>query len=195
MVMKQRCSWCGDDPLYVKYHDKEWGVPVHNDRKLFEFIVLEGAQAGLSWITVLRKREAYRQAFDSFDFNKIAGYKSAKLRALLQNSRIIRNRLKIESAVRNANAFIEIRSEFGTFNNYIWAFVDGKPVQNARKSLKDIPPTSKVSDAISTDLKKRGFNFVGSTIIYSHMQATGMVNDHVLGCFRYQQVRKLSGER
>jgi DNA-3-methyladenine glycosylase I len=195
MAMKQRCSWCGDDPLYVKYHDEEWGVPVYNDKKLFEFILLEGAQAGLSWITVLRKRAAYRQAFDGFDFNKIAGYKPAKLHALLQNPGIIRNRLKIESAVRNANAFIEIRREFGTFNNYIWAFVDGKPVQSSCKTLKDIPPTSQLSDVISTDLKKRGFNFVGSTIIYSHMQATGIVNDHVLGCFRYQQVRKLSGKR
>lgn len=190
--MKQRCSWCGVDPLYVKYHDQEWGVPVHNDRKLFEFIVLEGAQAGLSWITVLRKRAAYRQAFDGFDFNKVASYKSSKLQALMQNPGIIRNRLKIESAVRNANAFLQIRHEFGTFNKYIWEFVGGKPVQNSRGSLKDIPPRTELSDIISKDLKKRGFNFVGSTIIYAHMQATGMVNDHVASCYRYKEVRDLA---
>lgn len=192
-ALKQRCSWCGDDPLYVRYHDREWGVPVHNDRKLFEFIVLEGAQAGLSWITVLRKREAYRKAFDGFDYNKVAAYPPSKLKTLLQNPGIIRNRLKIESAVRNANAFLEVREQFGTFNNYIWGFVDGKPLQNRRKALKAVPPRTDLSDVISKDLKKRGFNFVGSTIIYAHMQATGMVNDHVVDCFRHSQVRDLSG--
>lgn len=190
--MKQRCGWCGEDPLYVKYHDQEWGVPVHNDRKLFEFIVLEGAQAGLSWITVLRKRAAYRKAFDGFDFNKVAVYKPSKLGALMQDAGIIRNRLKLESAVRNANAFIQIRQEFGTFNHYIWEFVGGKQIQNRRKTLKDIPPRTELSDLISKDLKKRGFNFVGSTIIYAHMQATGMVNDHVVGCFRYKEIRAIA---
>lgn len=184
-----RCGWCGDDPLYVRYHDQEWGVPVHNDRKLFEFIILEGAQAGLSWITVLRKRAAYRQAFDGFDYNKVAGYTASKRNALMKNPGIIRNRLKIESAVRNANAFIDIRAQFGTFNNYIWGFVDGKPVQNRPRTLKDIPARTELSDVISKDLKQRGFNFVGSTIIYAHMQATGMVNDHVVDCFRHRQVR------
>lgn len=192
-MQKKRCSWCGNDPLYVRYHDREWGVPVHNDRKLFEFIMLEGAQAGLSWITVLRKREAYREAFDGFDFNKVAAYTPAKLKALMQNPGIIRNRLKIESAVRNANAFLEVRAQFGTFNNYIWGFVDGKPVQNRPRTLKQIPARTDLSDRISKDLKKRGFNFVGSTIIYAHMQATGMVNDHVTDCFRHLQVRDLSG--
>jgi len=192
--VKLRCSWCGDDPLYVKYHDLEWGVPVHTDKKLFEFILLEGAQAGLSWITVLRKRAAYRKAFDGFDFNKIARYKPAKLNELMQNPAIIRNRLKIESAVRNANAFLQIRDEFGTFNHYIWDFVDGKPIQNKRKSMHDLPARTELSDTLSKDLKKRGFNFVGSTIIYAHMQATGMVNDHVISCFRYQEIRDLAGD-
>ena len=191
--MKKRCSWCGDDPLYVKYHDTEWGVPVYNDKKLFEFILLEGAQAGLSWITVLRKREAYRQAFDGFDFNKVAGYNEVKVRSLLKNPGIIRNNLKVRSAIRNAGAFIEVRREFGTFSNYIWDFIDGKPLQNRRKGMKDIPSRTAVSDAISKDLKKRGFNFVGSTIIYAHMQATGMVNDHTVDCFRYKQIKAMPG--
>jgi len=191
--MKQkRCAWCGEDPLYVSYHDNEWGVPVHTDRKLFEFILLEGAQAGLSWITVLRKRQAYRQAFDGFDFNKVAAYKEKKLEELLENPGIIRNKLKISSAVTNAKAFITVRKEFGTFNKYIWAFVDGRPVQNHRKGMQDIPANTPLSDAISKDLKKRGFKFVGSTIVYAHMQATGMVNDHVADCFRYRQIRDLS---
>lgn len=192
--MQQRCRWCGDDPLYVKYHDLEWGVPIHSDRKLFEFILLEGAQAGLSWITVLRKRAAYRKAFDRFDFNKVARYTPAKLNELMQNNGIIRNRLKIESAVRNANAFLQIRDGFGTFNNYIWNFVDGRPIQNKRKGMQDLPARTELSDIISKDLKKRGFNFVGSTIIYAHMQATGMVNDHVVDCFRYREIRDLSGD-
>lgn len=191
--MKQRCGWCGDDPLYVKYHDLEWGVPVHRDKKLFEFIILEGAQAGLSWITVLRKRAAYRKAFDGFDFNKVARYRPSRLNEMMQNPGIIRNRLKLESAVRNANAFLRVRDEFGTFNSYIWDFVDGKPLQNRRIGMKDMPARTDLSDVISKDLKKRGFNFVGSTIIYAHMQATGMVNDHVVGCFRHQEIRDLSG--
>lgn len=186
--MIKRCAWCGDDPLYVRYHDTEWGVPVHNDRKLFEFILLEGAQAGLSWITVLRKRQTYRQAFDGFDFNKIANYNEKKINSLLENPGIIRNKLKVRSAVTNANAFIEVRKEFGTFNKYIWAFVGGKPLQNRHQGLKDVPAKTEISDAISKDMKKRGFSFVGSTIIYAHMQATGMVNDHVADCFRYKAV-------
>jgi DNA-3-methyladenine glycosylase I len=191
MSNKTRCSWCGSDPLYVKYHDREWGVPVHNDKKLFEFLILEGAQAGLSWITVLKKRAAYREAFDNFDFNKVATYKTKKISQLLNNSGIIRNRLKIHSAVQNAKAFIEIRNEFGTFNKYIWQFVNGKPIQNTWKQLSDIPAMTDLSDTISKDLKNRGFNFVGSTIVYAHMQATGMVNDHVTACFRYKEVKKL----
>ncbi len=187
--VQKRCTWCGDDPVYVNYHDKEWGVPVHSDRKLFEFLILEGAQAGLSWITVLKKRAAYRKAFDNFDFNKVARYNSKKIQSLLNNPGIIRNRLKIHSAVRNAQAFIEVRKEFGTFNKYIWGFVDGTPIQNRYKKLSDIPAKTELSDAISKDLKKRGFNFVGSTIVYAHMQATGMVNDHVTGCFRYRELR------
>ncbi len=187
--VQKRCTWCGDDPVYVNYHDKEWGVPVHSDRKLFEFLILEGAQAGLSWITVLKKRVAYRKAFDNFDFNKVARYNSKKIQSLLNNPGIIRNRLKIHSAVRNAQAFIEVRKEFGTFNKYIWGFVDGTPIQNRYKKLSDIPAKTELSDAISKDLKKRGFNFVGSTIVYAHMQATGMVNDHVTGCFRYRELR------
>jgi len=190
----KRCSWCGDDPLYVRYHDQEWGVPVHNDRKLFEFLILEGAQAGLSWITVLRKRQAYRDAFDGFDFNKIAAYKEAKLKLLLENPGIIRNRLKIRSTVTNARAFIRVREEFGTFNNYIWQFVDGRPIQNRNKALKDIPAKTELSDSMSKDLKKRGFSFVGSTIIYAHMQATGMVNDHVSDCFRYKTIREMGSQ-
>ncbi len=184
-----RCEWAGSDPLYQRYHDKEWGVPVHNDRKLFEFIVLEGAQAGLSWITVLKKRQAYREAFDKFDFNKVAGYNERKVKQLLNNSGIIRNQLKIRSAIKNARAFIETRKEFGTFNKYIWQFVDNKPIQNCWKHMNEIPASTALSDEVSKDLKKRGFNFVGSTIIYAHMQATGMVNDHTTDCFRYKEVK------
>ncbi len=186
-----RCEWAGDDPLYQRYHDREWGVPVHSDRKLFEFIILEGAQAGLSWLTVLKKRQAYRQAFDKFDFNKVAKYNERKIKQLLNNPGIIRNQLKIRSAIRNARAFIEVRKEFGTFNNYIWQFVDYKPVQNRWKKMKEVPVTTGLSDEISSDLKKRGFNFVGSTIVYAHMQATGMVNDHSCDCFRHEQIRAL----
>ncbi len=188
MASISRCSWCGEDPLYVRYHDREWGVPVHSDRKLFEFLVLEGAQAGLSWITVLRKREAYRQAFDRFDFDRVAAYDGRKLQSLLNNPGIIRNRLKIHSAVQNARAFLRVREEFGTFNKYIWSFVDGKPIRNKWRSLREIPAKTELSDKISKDLKQRGFSFVGSTIVYAHMQATGMVNDHVTDCFRHDQV-------
>ena len=189
--MPRRCEWCGDDPLYVRYHDREWGVPVRSDRKLFEFLILEGAQAGLSWLTVLKKRPAYRKAFDNFDFNKVAQYKESKIKSLLNDAGIIRNRLKIRSTVQNARAFIDVRKEFGTFSRYIWAFVDGKPVQNRWKNMKCLPSRTAISDKISKDLKRRGFSFVGSTIIYAHMQATGMVNDHVTGCFRYRDIREL----
>ena len=187
----KRCEWAGTEPIYLSYHDKEWGVPVHSDRKLFEFLILEGAQAGLSWITVLKKRPAYRQAFDGFDFKKIALYKESNVKRLMKNAGIIRNDLKIRSAIRNARAFIDVRKEFGTFNKYIWQFVANKPVQNRWKSLKEIPAKTVLSDEISKDLKKRGFNFVGSTIVYAHMQATGMVNDHTLDCFRYKEVKGL----
>ncbi len=188
MASISRCSWCGEDPLYVRYHDREWGVPVHSDRKLFEFLVLEGAQAGLSWITVLRKREAYRQAFDRFDFDRVAAYDGRKLQSLLNNPGIIRNRLKIHSAVQNARAFLRVREDFGTFNKYIWSFVDNEPIRNKWRSLREIPAKTELSDKISKDLKQRGFSFVGSTIVYAHMQATGMVNDHVTDCFRHDQV-------
>lgn len=181
-----RCGWAKND-LAIKYHDEEWGVPVHDDRTLFEFLILEGAQAGLSWDTVLKKRDAYRKAFDNFNVKKVAKYDDAKCAGLLQNEGIIRNRLKIASAVRNANAFIAVQKEFGSFDKYIWGFVGGKPLNQKRKALGDIPATSDVSDAISKDLKKRGFNFIGSTIIYAFMQATGMVNDHVKDCFRYKE--------
>ncbi len=180
----KRCSWCGDDPLYVAYHDTEWGVPIHDDRKLFEFIILEGAQAGLSWLTVLRKRENYRKAFDQFDAKKIAKYDAKKVRELLNNPGIIRNRLKISATIDNAKAFLKIQKEFGSFDKYLWRFVAHKPKPNKIKTLKDIPAKTAESDAMSIDLKKRGFRFVGSTICYAHMQATGMVNDHFVDCFR-----------
>ena len=180
-----RCSWCGTDPLYQRYHDEEWGVPVHDDRVLFEFLVLEGAQAGLSWITVLRKREAYRKAFADFDFNKVAKFDDGKIATLLLNEGLIRNRLKLHSVVRNARAFIDIRREFGSFDAYLWRFVDHRPVQNRWQSMTEVPALTPVATALSKDLKKRGFNFVGPTIMYAFMQATGMVNDHVKGCFRY----------
>ena len=191
-IQKQvsRCDWCGNDPLYVKYHDEEWGVPVHDDRVHFEMLVLEGAQAGLSWLTVLRKRENYRKAFDNFDVNKVAKYSEKKIEKLLQNPGIIRNRLKVRSAITNAQAFIKIQKEFGSFDKYIWQFVNNKPIINKWKKVSDLPATSKESDALSKDLKKRGFKFVGSTIIYAHMQSIGMVNDHITSCFRYEEVIK-----
>ncbi|MBT8386715.1 MAG: DNA-3-methyladenine glycosylase I [Ignavibacteria bacterium] len=186
--MKISCSWPTNDPLMIKYHDKEWGVPLRNDKKLFEFLLLEGMQAGLSWRTVLYKRENFCKAFDNFDFNKIAKYNKRKFNSLLRDEGIIRNKLKVESAVTNAKAFLEIRKEFGTFNKYIWKFVNGKPIQNKFKSLKELPARTELSDLISKDLKKRGFKFVGSTIVYAHMQATGMVNDHIVECFRYKEL-------
>jgi DNA-3-methyladenine glycosylase I len=183
-----RCPWPGSDPMYVKYHDKEWGVPVHNDKKLFEFLLLEGFQAGLSWRTILLKRNNFRNAFDNFDYKSIAAYDKKKIESLMQDAGIIRNRLKIESAVRNANAFIQLRKEFGTFDKYIWGFVNNKPVINKFKSIKELPARTELSDNISKDLKKRGFNFVGTTIIYAHLQATGIVNDHLITCFRYDEI-------
>lgn len=184
--MKQRCEWCGDDPLYVAYHDDEWGVPVHDDRHLFEMLILEGAQAGLSWSTILKKRENYRKAFDKFDVKKIAKYDKAKVAKLLADPGIVRNRLKIAATIQNARAFLEVQKEFGSFDRYIWQFVEGKPKKNKWQSLKEIPPKTAESDAMSKDLKKRGFSFVGSTICYAFMQAVGMVNDHVVTCFRYR---------
>lgn len=182
-----RCDWAKND-LAIAYHDGEWGVPLHDDRRLFEFLILEGAQAGLSWDTILRKRDNYRNAFDSFDAKKIARYDAAKCAELLKNEGIIRNRLKIVSAVRNAQKFLEVCDEFGSFDAYLWRFVDGEPIKNAWENIKQVPAFTPVSDAISKDLKKRGFNFVGSTIMYAFMQATGMVNDHLISCFRYNQV-------
>lgn len=185
---KQTCSWPKGDSLLTKYHDTEWGVPLHNDKKLFEFLILEGFQAGLSWLTVLKKRENFRKAFDTFDFNKVATYDQRKINALQQDSGIIRNKLKIESAITNAKAFIDVRKEFGTFNTYIWNFTGNKPIHNEFESMKEIPAKTELSDLISKDLKKRGFKFVGSTIVYAHMQATGMVNDHLTSCFRYKEI-------
>ena len=190
--MTKRCAWCGDDPLYVSYHDQEWGVPVRDDRLLFEFLLLEGAQAGLSWITILRKREGYRKCFDDFDAHKIARYTDARLDKLLQNPAIVRNKLKVYGARKNARAFLQVQEEKGSFADYLWDFVDGRPIQNRWRSLKDVPATSRESDILSKDLKKRGFTFVGSTIMYAHMQATGMVNDHTTGCFRHQECMLLA---
>ncbi|HXI10147.1 MAG TPA: DNA-3-methyladenine glycosylase I [Thermodesulfobacteriota bacterium] len=183
-----RCPWAGSDPLYVAYHDTEWGVPVFDDRKLFEFLLLEGAQAGLSWLTVLKKRENYRKAFSGFDPAKVAGFGEEKILRLLEDPGIIRNRLKVRAAVDNARAFLKVQEEFGSFAEYSWRFVGGRPRKNSFKSLRDIPATSPESDSFSKDLKKRGFKFVGSTIIYAHMQAVGMVNDHLVGCFRYREL-------
>ena len=185
-----RCGWSVSDPLYIKYHDEEWGVPVHDDRKLFEMLILEGAQAGLSWSTILKKRENYRKAFDQFNASKIAGYNARKKLELLSNAGIVRNRLKIESTISNAKAFLEIQKEFGSFDSYIWQFVGGKPRTNRRASLKDIPPKTPESDAMSRDLKLHGFRFVGSTICYAFMQAVGMVNDHITPCFRRIQLSR-----
>lgn len=181
---KERCSWCGDDPLYIKYHDEEWGIPLKDDQKLFELLILEGMQAGLSWITVLRKRENFRKAFDNFDYKKIAKYDQKKIEKLLQNEGIIRNRLKINAAVQNAKMFMNIQKEFGTFSSYIWQFVDGSPIKNRRNSIHEIPSKTPESDKMSKDLQKRGFKFVGSTICYAFMQASGMVDDHTLNCFK-----------
>ena len=186
--MNKRCAWVSNDELYIQYHDQEWGVPQHDDQKLFELLILEGAQAGLSWYTILKKRENYRQAFDNFEAKKIAGYDNKKIQELLINQGIVRNRLKIESTVRNAKAFLEIQKNYGSFNQYIWSFVGGKPIVNKFNELKDIPAKTDISDKMSKSLKKQGFNFVGSTICYAFMQAVGMVNDHTVDCFRYEQV-------
>ena len=182
-----RCGWAKND-LAIRYHDAEWGVPLHDDRRLFEFLILEGAQAGLSWDTILRKRENYRQAFDDFDAEKIVGYDEKKLSELLLDEGIIRNRLKIASAVSNAKSYLKIKDEFDSFDSYIWSFVDGKPIVNTWQNLSEVPAKTLVSDAMSKDLKRRGFNFVGSTIMYAFMQATGMLNDHLVSCFRYKEV-------
>jgi DNA-3-methyladenine glycosylase I len=180
--MKTRCVWVTKDQIYIDYHDKEWGKPVHDDNKLFEFLILETFQAGLSWITILKKRENFRKAFDNFDFEKVAQYNKAKFDELINNAGIIRNKLKIKSAISNAKAFIEVRKEFGTFSNYIWGFVNHKPIINNWKTNDEIPAKTNLSDTLSKDLKKRGFKFVGSTVVYAHMQATGMVNDHLVDC-------------
>lgn len=190
--MTQRCGWCGDDPLYVEYHDQEWGVPVFDDTRLFEFLILEGAQAGLSWITVLRKREGYRKQFAEFDPQRVARLTDKQLERRLEDPGIIRNRLKVFGARTNARAFLKVQEEFGSFSTYIWGFVDGKPIQNRWQSLSEVPATTPLSDTISKDMKRRGFTFVGSTIIYAHMQATGMVNDHTVGCFRHRACRAMA---
>lgn len=184
--MKQRCQWAGNDPLYIKYHDEEWGAPVHDDQKLFEMLCLEGAQAGLSWLTILRKRENYRKAFSNFDAKKIAKYDSAKVEKLLQNEGIVRNKLKVAAFISNAKCFLEVQKEFGSLDKYIWQFPGGKPIVNHWKTLKELPSMTLESDAMSKELKKRGFKFVGSTICYAFMQAVGMVDDHLVDCFRYQ---------
>lgn len=185
---RTRCAWVGDNPLYHAYHDEEWGVPVHNDQLLFEFLTLEGAQAGLSWITILRKRESYRQAFAGFDPELVARFDESKVAELLANPGIVRNRLKVESTITNARAFLKIQEEFGSFDAYQWGFVDGRPIINSWRSVTEVPPSTKESDAFSRDLKKRGFRFIGSTICYAHMQAVGMVNDHTTDCFRWQEL-------
>jgi DNA-3-methyladenine glycosylase I len=187
----RRCAWGESHPLYVPYHDKEWGTPLHDDRGLFELLLLEGAQAGLSWLTILKKREAFRKAFDGFDPRKVARYDARKVKRLLADEGIIRNRLKIEAAVANANAFLAVQREFGSFDAYVWRFVGGRPVRNRRMTLEEVPARSPESDSMSADLRGRGFRFVGSTICYAFMQATGMVNDHLVSCFRHRQVSQL----
>jgi len=187
-----RCKWAGSDPIYQHYHDTEWAVPVYDDRKLFEFLILEGAQAGLSWITILKRRQGYIEAFDNFEVQRVAKFDDKKIELLLTNPRIIRNRLKVRSAVTNANAFIKIQDEFGSFYDYQWQFVDGQPQQNSFNEMNQVPVKTQCSDIFSHDLKQRGFSFVGSTIMYAHMQAVGMVNDHTTDCFRYQEIRSLA---
>ena len=194
-VTKKRCSWVGDSPLMLEYHDREWGVPVHDDRKHFEFLVLSGAQAGLNFSVVLKKREGYRRAFDKFDPEKVAHYSQARVQKLRSDLEIIRNRMKIESAVRNARAFLKAQEEFGDFDSYCWRFVGGRPKLNRWKATGQIPATSPESDAFSKDLKQRGFSFVGSTVVYAYMQSVGMVNDHLVDCFRYREIKQLLGER
>jgi DNA-3-methyladenine glycosylase I len=191
--MKNRCEWVGSDPLSTGYHDEEWGVPLHDDKRHFEFLLLDGAQAGLSWLTILKKRENYREAFDGFEPSKIARYRENKIEKLLRNPGIVRNRLKVQSAVANANAFLKIQDEFGSFDKYIWQFVGGSPIQNNRASIKEIPSKTNESDLMSKDLVKRGFKFAGSTICYAYMQAAGLVNDHTINCFRHEEVKRLAG--
>ena len=191
--MNKRCDWSGTEPIYMDYHDKEWGVPVHDDRMHFEMIILDGAQAGLSWITILKRRDSYREAFDNFDAVKVSRYNDKKVEKLLTNPGIIRNRLKVNSAVKNAQAFLKIQEEFGSFDKYIWQFVNHKTIQNKWKKMAELSAKRAESDAMSKDLKKRGFSFVGSTICYAYMQAAGMVNDHITNCFRYKEVKELSG--
>ena len=193
--MRTRCGWCGEDPLYVAYHDHDWGVPVHDDRKLFEMLVLEAAQAGLSWLTILRKRENYRKAFEGFDVERVAAYTEADAARLLADPGIVRNRLKIGAAIKNARATLALIEEFGSLDSYLWRFVDGVPIQNGWKSMAEIPARTKESDLMSRDLKKRGFSFVGSTICYALMQSVGMVNDHLVDCFRYEELSAISGQR
>jgi DNA-3-methyladenine glycosylase I len=188
VAAKPRCAWCGTDPMYVRYHDEEWGVPVHDDRIHFEFLILEGAQAGLSWSTILRKREAYRDAFAGFDAERVARFGPRDVERLMRNAGIVRNRLKIEAAPKNARAFLEVQDEFGSFDAYVWGFIGGKPRQNRWKAMSQVPATTPESDVLSKDLKRRGFGFVGSTVIYAHMQATGLVNDHVVACFRHREL-------
>ena len=188
--MKKRCSWCGDDPLYVQYHDEEWGVPVFDDRKLFEMLVLEGAQAGLSWITVLRKRENYRRAFDDFAIEEVVRYNSQDIERLLGDAGIVRNRLKVESAIKNARNILAVRDQHESFSDFLWGFVDNSPIQNAWRSLTEIPASTRESDLMSKELKRLGFGFVGSTICYAFMQSVGMVNDHLADCFRHQEVQR-----
>jgi len=191
--MLKRCDWAGPDPIYLAYHDTEWGVPLREDRDLFEFLILEGAQAGLSWITILKRRDGYRRAFENFDVERVARFSPKKIEKLLQDTGIIRNRLKVISAVKNAQAFLKVQEEFGSFSKYQWDWVAGQPIQNAWDHIKSVPPKTDLSDRWSKDLKCRGFNFCGSTILYAHMQAVGMVNDHLTTCFRYQQVKRLKG--
>lgn len=191
METLKRCGWCVGDPLYEAYHDTEWGVPVLDDQTLFEFLILETFQAGLSWITILRKRENFREALDGFNYEKIANYSEEKIEELLLNAGIIRNKLKVRATVTNAQAFIKVQEEFGSFSGYIWKFVQGKPINNMVMNYKEMPPTTSISDALSKDLKKRGFKFVGSTVMYAHMQATGMVNDHEVSCFRHKEVKQI----
>jgi len=186
--MKTRCTWAGTDPIYIRYHDTEWGVPVHDDRRLFEFLILEGAQAGLSWLTVLKKRSNYIKAFDNFDPHKIVAYNPRKVKELISNAGIIRNRLKIEAAIQNAGSYLAVQKEFGSFDKYIWQFVGGKTLKNSWNAVAEIPAQTQASAAMSSDLKKRGFKFVGPTICYAFMQATGLVNDHTVDCFRYREV-------
>lgn len=191
---KERCGWCGTDALYVDYHDEEWGVPVRDDETLFEFLILEGAQAGLSWSTILNKREGYRQLYDGFDPRIVARYDESKRAELLSDPAIVRNRAKVAASIGNAQAFLEVQAEFGSFSVYIWRFTNGRPIQNRWKTLAEIPAKTPLAETISKDLKKRGFSFVGPTIVYAHMQATGMVNDHLVSCFRHAEVEALGDE-